>query len=306
MIKRFGKVVNGRPFSDGGRVKENSYCEVRKYRSCLVCAWKGMMKFMKKIKISAILLATMMAVLLTGCNKEGTEVSGEELTEAGMTREQQQMYAEYAAGVLMKYNAGTNMRVLEGRQLVRAEEEENAKKEQQAKREQAAAEYEQGNQPESSSTDGDADGSETAETVAYVEDMGNLLGMEPFSIVYMGYEVTESYPSEASEEMFMAMDATAGNTLLVAKFAVTNTGSDTQTFDMLAKQGKFRVNVNGETIGAQYTLLLDDLSMYKEDIEAGATVDTVLIFEIPQEHAETLDSIEMTIKAGDVSGTMLL
>lgn len=257
--------------------------------------------FMKKIKINTILLVVLAAVLLTGCNKEEAAVPEEEIMESGLTEAQQQMYAEYAAGVLMKYNAGTNMRVLEGQQLVREEEEENARKEQQAKREQRVEEYQQNKNQESSSVSDNS-----ASAVAYIDDMGTLLGMESFSIVYTGYEITESYPSEAGEDIFVAMDATPGNTLLVAKFAVTNTGSDTQNFDMFSEQGKFRINVNGKTVGAQYTLLLDDLSMYKGDIEAGATVNTVLVFEIPQEQAEGLGSLNMTIRTEDISGTMLL
>ena len=42
--------------------------------------------------------------------------------------EEQKMYAEYAAGVLMKYNAGTNNRVLEGQKLIQQEAKEEAQK----------------------------------------------------------------------------------------------------------------------------------------------------------------------------------
>ena len=42
----------------------------------------------------------------------------------------------------MKYNAGSNMRVLEGQKLINQEAKEKAAKEQAEKRAQAAAEYE--------------------------------------------------------------------------------------------------------------------------------------------------------------------
>ena len=59
-----------------------------------------------------------------------------------LTDEEQKMYAEYAAGVLMKYNAGSNNRVLKGQKLIQVEAKEEAQAQQAARREQLAAEYE--------------------------------------------------------------------------------------------------------------------------------------------------------------------
>ena len=53
--------------------------------------------------------------------------------------------------------------------------------------------------------------------------------------------------------------------------------------------------INGDmTVPAQTTILPNDLSTYVQDIKAGATNETVLIFEIPQDIQE-ISSIQLKI-----------
>ena len=77
--------------------------------------------------------------MLIGCSKKEEEVVAvvetEEENMFGLTESEQKMYAEYAAGALMKYNAGTDMRVLEGQTLINQEAKEQAEREQAARRE---------------------------------------------------------------------------------------------------------------------------------------------------------------------------
>lgn len=251
-----------------------------------------------------------MAIGLTACDKKDEAVEVAEATEEvnmfGLTAEEQKMYAEYAAGVLMKYNAGTNMRVLEGQKLIYTEEKEEAKRQQELRREQLAQEYQSNKDTPSSSGNSSSTGSEgsgEATGVSYISDMATASGMNNFSISYLGCEITESYPNDG-DDIFMAMDATKGKVLLVAKFAVTNKSGETQNFNMFSNKGKFKLKLNGESYKSQYTLLLDDLSMYKGDIAAGETIETVLVFEIPQDQAQNTNSMELVITMGGSSSYM--
>jgi len=151
---------------------------------------------MKNRKISLMLLFSF-ALTLTGCNKEEniqnqnqvvvTETP-EEIDETGfgITLEEQRMCAEYAAGVLMKYNAGSNMRVLEGMKLQNMEAKEQAQKAQEEKREQLAAEY-QANKKESSEEKSNKDNSlgnsssDSAAAISYISDMSVATGTDAFS-----------------------------------------------------------------------------------------------------------------------------
>lgn len=255
---------------------------------------------MRKNTMFFLLVTGMLAFAATGCQSEKTAedtvVESTEETNFGLTASEQKVYAEYAAGVLMKYNAGTNMRVLEGQRLVKAEEEEQAVLDKAQKRQEKEESIKESTKEEGSAA--------SFEEESYVSDMASLVEMDMFSIKYSGYEIAESYPTQG-DDVFMAMDATEGKRLLVTKFSVMNKSDSSQSFDMFSKQAKFKVSVNGKTYKSQYTLLMDDLSMYKGELEAGENLLMVLIFEIP-ENFESIGSMEMTITAGEKKGTMLL
>ena len=268
---------------------------------------------MKKYRLVSFLIICMFLAMLTGCNKKEeiettVEVETEEVNMFGLTESEQKMYAEYAAGVLMKYNAGSNMRVLEGQTLVNQEAKEQAAKEQAEKRAQAAAEYEANKNNSKKENQGSGNGSSGASEGAginYISDMAVATGTNAFSIIYDGYEITDSYPN-SGDDIFMAMDATQGKRLLVTKYKVTNNSGQTENFDMFSKQGKFKAELNGERYKSQYTLLLDDLSMYKGNIEAGETIDTVLIFEIPETAASNINDMVLFITIDDEVSSMKL
>lgn len=269
---------------------------------------------MKNSKLIFFLTICMFAAMLTGCNKEEEEVVAEPIVEEeknmfGLTDSEQKMYAEYAAGVLMKYNAGSNMRVLEGQTLVYQEEKEEAAKEQAARREQLAEEYasnkNQSSKKENGSSANSSSGTSQGTNVNYISDMSAVTGTSAFSITYTGYEVADSYPV-TGEDALMAIDAGQGKVLLLTKFSVTNISGQTENFDMFSKQAKFKINLNGINYKSQYTLLLDDLSMYVGDIDAGTSVETVLVFEIPESEASTIGEMTLTVTTADSTGNMAL
>lgn len=269
---------------------------------------------MKKNKLTSIFIICMFSAMLVGCNKEketevAVEVETEEENMFGLTESEQKMYAEYAAGALMKYNAGTNMRVLEGQKLINQEAKEQAAKEQAEKRAQLAAEYEanknSSSKNENQSSGSGSSGSSQGTGISYISDMSVAAGTNAFSVTYDGYEIADSYPN-SGDDLLMAMDATQGKLLLVTKYRVTNISGQTENFDMFSKQAKFRLNLNGERYKSQYTLLLDDLSMYKGDIDAGATINTVLIFEIPEAAASNISDMVLSITVGDEVSSMQL
>lgn len=267
---------------------------------------------MKKSKIIFFLIICILVTVLTGCSKkEAEDIAGVEVEEEnmfGLTGSEQMMYAEYAAGVLMKYNVGSDMRVLEGQKLIDQEMKEQAAREQEERRQQLAAEYEANKKNNSGKNENSNSGSGTSsegDSVSYISDMSVATGMDAFSIVYDGYEITDTYPN-SGDDLFMAMDARDGKVFLVTKFAVTNVSGQTENFDMFSKQGKFRLNMNGEQYKSQYTLLLDDLSMYKGDVEAGETIHTVLIFEIPEDVAANTNDMVLSVTVDGTKSSMQL
>ena len=268
---------------------------------------------MKKSKIIFFLIICILVTVLTGCSKKEAEdivsVEVEEENMFGLTESEQMMYAEYAAGVLMKYNAGSNMRVLEGQKLINQEKKEQAARELEERRQQLAAEYEANKKNNSikneSSNSGGTGNSSSGNGISYISDMAQATGMDAFSIIYDGYEVTDSYPN-SGEDILMAMDATDGKLLMVTKYKVTNISNQTENLNMFSKQAKFKLKINGKSYKSQYTLLLDDLSMYKEDIDAGKTIEGVLIFEIPESEASNVEDLVLSIAVDGETSSMQL
>ncbi len=269
---------------------------------------------MKKMKLVSFLVICMFSTMIIGCNKEkesevvaGEEIGSEEENMFGLTESEQKMYAEYAAGALMKYNAGSNMRVLEGKKLINQEAKEQAAKEQAEKRAQLAAEYEANKKNNSSKNESQNSGQSSSGGVgvSYISDMSQATGTDAFSITYDGYEITDSYPN-SGDDILMAMDATPGKLLMVTKYKVTNISDRTENFNMFSKQGKFRLSLNGKRYKSQYTLLLDDLSMYKGELDAGEIIDVVLIFEIPESEASDVNDMVLSITVDGESSSMQL
>lgn len=258
---------------------------------------------MKKRWIAALAVISISAFGLMGCNKEGEAVveETEVLTEeeiAAREEEQNKIIAEYAAGVLMKYNAGTNSRVLEGQKLLAEEAKEEVIRAKEERRKQLYEEYE-GKEENQNTESGDNNsdkgngGQQTSEPVNYIGDMSTAVNFPSFSITYSGYEVVTSY---GGNETFFTMDAKEGKSLLVSKFLVTNIGGQAEELNILSKEMEFRLKLTDRTISAQRTMLLDDLTMYQGVLEAGETKELVILFEISNDAAADLSSMELVIE----------
>lgn len=235
-----------------------------------------------------------MLLVLPGC--------GDSMVE--LTEQEQDLIAEYSVSLLMQYSSGNGNRLLSGNNLYYLGQEEDRKKEIERRRKEAAAEYAASQKEASSSTSdgsGNGSGSKQEATPTYISDLGGFFGLPEFSIVSSRHELLNSYPEDTGrDDMFMAMDATAGNKLLVLHFDVNNISGADADLDMFSKQAKFRLQIDGmDSIGSQYTLLLDDLSMYKGIVPAGTGGDLVLIFEVPESAQGSLGSMVLSARYGD-------
>lgn len=266
---------------------------------------------MKKRWITAAAVIGVCALGLTGCNKEGAEETAQVQQEdlAAIEEAQNKIIAEYAAGVLMKYNAGTNSRVLEGQKLLVEEKKEDAKKLQEEKRQQLFEEYEkEKTKSDEASSQEDSNsavsGGEVSK-VAYINDMAAAMENSSFSITYSGYEITNSYKEDDGIISF-SVDAKEGKMLIVSKFLVTNTGAQEEELNLLAAAPEFKAKLSGKVVKAEQTMLLNDLSMYKEVLKSAETKEAVILFEVPQETTVQLGNMELIVKINDKESRMLL
>ena len=271
---------------------------------------------MKKQWLAAVAVMNILALGLVGCKNEEAEVMTEVQEEVqeedlkALEEKQNKIIAEYAAGVLMKYNAESRSRVLEGQKLLVETAKEDAAKAQEQRRQELLDEYnkqeQKSKQEESISSSGElGDDAEATEEpqIQYITDMSSSLAVPSFSIVYTGYETADSY---AGDMAAFSVDAGQGKVLIITKFQITNTAGQEEELNVFAAAPEFRLKVSDKTIKAHQTMLLNDLSMYKEVIPAGESKEAVLIFEVAQDIVSASPNMELIIKMNEQQGRMLL
>lgn len=227
-------------------------------------------KFLVSTACAVSLLAG--AVLFSGCGA---------MAMPALTEEQEDQIVKYAADAVMRHVDTYNNRLAD---LSLYEEKEEKPQE---TKEPASAMDPTAETPV-------IDKSE--EPASY--NLAQVLLPEGFSMEYTGYEVTDSYPQ--TEEMAFVIDASQNKKLLVLSFTVTNNGAESTDVDINGKKPYCVLRINDtDKYFIQTTLLNDDITTYRGTIEAGAAVQLVMIAEIPEEKADSIEALKLSVTAGD-------
>ena len=235
---------------------------------------------MKKTIIS-LLSVTLTAITLSGCALAPVP---------DMTEEQEKLVAEYAAGLLLKYDQSYDNQIMTPEQLEKAKERERIQKERDEKTRILAEQYlektkaaenkESKKKSSKKSDDSNKEENKVPEAIT-ASSIGTFLGTEGLEISYDGFKTVKSYP-ETGNNVF-SVDAANGNELVVANIKVSNQSSDAIDIDMFSRGVVFYLDLaDGSKIPCCSTLLLDDFSIYKDQINAGTSVGTILLFETAQ------------------------
>ena len=235
------------------------------------------------------LSGVVLMLLLNGCGNAIPE----------MTQEQQDMVTEYAAQLLLKYDANYKSTILTEEQIMEAEEELIRDAEL-----AALIQEHQEMQQAASANEGGGEGENSSEPEAPVyTDVDSFLGLSGgVEIEYAGYLVCDSYPegTEANDWQGVARATSTNSKLVVFTFTLKNVSGSDYLLDMASLGAKFSFRINGNiTKTSLTTLLTNDLMMYRDTIPAGETVDAVLLIEMPVSDTENFTSIKMTMKLGD-------
>lgn len=228
------------------------------------------------VKLSALM--TILAVTLTGCGGSFPD----------MTDEESQIVGEYAANILLKYDAGNRSRLV-SREEVAARE---------------ARQEEEITIPESTQT---MDPVEETPIIEIGQETNNDVttgSLEEFyglpdgvSIVYQGNEVRSSYSQDGEMSDYFTLDASEGKQLLVLKFRIENQSQTDQALDLLSRSTIIRTSVNGSNnYSVLTTMLMNDMSTYVGTVPAGAGVDVVLLAEIDSEISSSISTLNLKLK----------
>ena len=205
-----------------------------------------------------------------------------------LSREEQEKVAAYAAHVVTRYND----RQEEG--LIRIQQEDVSEETADSKEPQAETKDKQENTEDNTkNVTSDAE-KPKAETVSLRQALKLEDGLDAS---FENYDVTDSYV----ESDYFAMNATAGKTFLAVHINLKATGGDVEC-DMLAKNLKYRVVINGDkTVAAQTSILLNDLGTYQGTIAGGSAQECVLLFETEKQNVENITSLQLKVSDGSTS-----
>lgn len=234
-------------------------------------------KVRTKTKLIYVILSMVLSfTMLTGC----TDLQGVELTE-----EQSAAIAEYAAGLLLKYDKSHAA----GLQNVYDEPEEEKVPEQapvQVEEEEVQEVYQK---VESEAT-----------KEVFTGTIGEAIGIPDLDVRFAYYETFTSLPDSDPDNPVFSMRAQDGNKMVVLHFNVTNISGETLNLDMLSNNVRYRLVINDkEVIRQQQTLLSNDLSQMSEAMEPGQVYDEVLVFETETGIVDSIENLKLTIKGNE-------
>lgn len=232
------------------------------------------------IKLGTVLVAA--AMLFTGCGNP----------MVSLTEDEEAIVVNYSAGILAKHNSFQQ----EGMTAVYPEEESEETDEMDETEEPENKEEPEDKDEPEEKTEQSQKPEEEPEDTSSEEGSGQLTLTEALAVPevefsYHDYSTTESY----REGDFFSLDASAGKVYLMLNVNMTNTGSKAVECDILAKQPSFILSLNGEAgITNEMTMLTNDLSVYKGTLDPGQTEATILLFEVSQETAENITSMQLS------------
>lgn len=226
------------------------------------------------------------SAILCGCGAKVPEMS--ETEEA--------VVVEYATNLLVKYSSVADRTLLNKAELEVEIAKEVEEKERLFKTKEMEKAYLQSmNDNKLKDATANIDKEETSAAASVPQKtVSEFVAEDSISINYASHSLGDSYPDNSVEDFFLAMDATAGHQLCVVKFWVENLSATDKELNMLNKQIRYSLRIDGgKVIQAQSTLLMDDLSSYVGTIPANGKEQMVLIFEVPGDlsQIETLDLI---------------
>lgn len=230
-----------------------------------------------------LLVLSIFTFMMTGCENQIPE----------MTEEENALVTEYAAGLLLKYHAN-----YEGKLVDTSVPPETEPVVQEPVSEDVVSD---------NSVEGEVASSEPTVSSNTTEDVekpsmsiAQVLGTDGFDIVYRAFEVCDYYPNEESapEELFFSMKAGTGNKLLVLKLDITNSSAQEMMFDTLGMTDlDCKIVINGNNTQRAYVSMIEnDFMAISRSFGVGETYEAVIITEMPEAEAQSVVSAKLQLK----------
>ena len=123
-------------------------------------------------------------------------------------------------------------------------------------------------------------------------------------ISYEGYSVSSTFPESSKSYV---INAEKGKKLLVLRFDLYNGSDSDKSVNILEKNILFQVLLNDKNVGyTAVTVLPNDLSSYVGTIESRAHESLVVLAEIKESEATSIESLGLVVSMGENKQTVYL
>ena len=246
---------------------------------------------MRKKILAALLVGA--AIMLAGCGNAIPDMTDEQLQEVG----------EYAAMLLLSHDVNYKSRLVDVETLVTPAPSEPPKE---ILPEETPEPENVGMDPVADTPIVDLTGGQREPQQSNMK-LEEAIGLpEQITLSYTGHEVLASYPDEASDEEYFTIGADEGNQLLVVHFTMQNQGEGTETANTINRKLLIDVSVNGISTHSLSTLLENDLTLFREDLNPGESREVVILAEYEAESLLDVASVEINVKNDDKNATIRL
>ena len=215
---------------------------------------------MKK-ELAIVLVAVVL--LFTGCLG---------MDPPDVTEEQKKQMAQYAAGLLMKYNKFYMENLTTPTPTPEATPTPTP-----APTSTPTPTPTEGAKPTSGAkpTEGAGEGNEKA-----LADLKDVIGVDGLELSYGGYEIYESYTFDG----YSVEPQDAGKLLMIAKIIVKNTTDSALAVNLTDKNLNYRLYTDANNyMLPKWSMLLNDFTTLNTTLEAGQSFETVLVFEVERD-----------------------
>ena len=234
-------------------------------------------------KILGFLTVLLTAGMLTGCLMKD------------LTEEEEAQISEYAATLLLKYDA--NYKNLLWETIEEEPEEEEPE-------EELPVEEEEEQPDEMVSGSAVAIDASEEEPEEISQGLAEIFGLSGIDVQYSGCEFAESFPAEG--EQGYSVQAGNGKKLLIVKLQIKNNTSEAVTVDILSGMPSFRIRFNEEEVVAKMTIIPEDFSTMAEEIPAGVTVERVLVGEVSESFSEQIETLSIMTRFNEITSVTSL
>jgi hypothetical protein len=227
-----------------------------------------------------------------------------------LTDEENELVAEYAAELLLKYGTSLDLKYYYdaepedetttelSEETTEAVTEATTEVTTETVTETAAGDTQTSEQGTESATedasDDDVSGVEATEASDY--NLAEFFGEDGVSIKYSYNMLLESYPSYDQDGVYMEITAPEGYQLLVLKFNVENTTDESRQIDLYDKDIDYKIIVNNSKTAKQMlTILIDDLYTYQKNMEPSMFEENVLLFQVSDEVAASIQDLKLEV-----------